>query len=144
MKINILEGCDNIEVTIKCPNITEDIRKLESLLHSHAKQFPCTKGGVTHLIDASDILYFESVDKNTFVYTEADIYELPLKLYELEEILHTAGFIRSAKSQVINLHKITALCPDFGSRIEATMQGGEKLIISRQYAKLLKERLGIR
>ena len=144
MKINILEGYENIKITIKCPNITEDIRRLESLLHSHAKQFPCTKGGVTHLIDAGDILYFESVDKNTFLYTETDIYELSLKLYEIEEILCTAGFIRSAKSQIINLHKIAALCPDFGSRIEATMQGGEKLIVSRQYAKLLKERLGIR
>jgi len=72
------------------------------------------------------------------------VYELPLKLYELEEILASAGFIRSAKSQVLNLYKIDSLCPDFGGRIEVTMQNGERLIVSRQYAKQLKERLGIK
>ena len=144
MKIEIVEGYDGIEVIIKCPKATEDIRKLESLLHSHAKKLYCTKGSITYLIDVGDVLYFESVDKNSFLYTESDIYELSLKLYEIEEMLSDVGFIRSAKSQILNIHKIASLCPDFGSRIEVTMMGGEKLIVSRQYAKLLKERLGIK
>ena len=144
MKIEIVEGFDSVEVTIKCIETTDDIRKLESLLHSYAKKLSCTKDGVTHLIDTGDVLYFESVDKQAFLYTESDIYELSLKLYEIEEILSDAGFIRSAKSQILNMHKIASLCPDFGGRLEVTMQGGEKLIVSRQYAKLLKERLGIR
>jgi len=144
LKIEIVEGFDSVEVTIKCIETTDDIRKLESLLHSYAKKLSCTKDGVTHLIDTGDVLYFESVDKQAFLYTESDIYELSLKLYEIEEILSDAGFIRSAKSQILNMHKIASLCPDFGGRLEVTMQGGEKLIVSRQYAKLLKERLGIR
>ena len=144
MKIEIVEGGDGVEVIIKCPEVTEDIRRLESLLHSHAKKLSCAKDGITYLIDARDILYFESVDKNSFLYTESDVYELPLRLYEIEEVLSDAGFIRSAKSQILNTHKIASLCPDFGGRIEATMAGGEKLVVSRQYAKLLKERLGIR
>ena len=96
------------------------------------------------MIDTGDILYFESVDKSSFLYTESDVYELSLRLYEIEEILSDAGFIRSAKSQILNTHKIASLCPDFGGRIEVTMMGGERLIVSRQYAKLLKERLGIK
>jgi len=123
---------------------TEDIRKLEFLLHSYAKKLSCTKGGVTYLIDTQDVLYFESVDKQSFLYTELEVYELPLKLYEIEEMLSDSGFIRNAKSQILNTHKIASLCPDFGSRIEVTMQGGERLIVSRQYAKSLKERLGIK
>ena len=144
MKIEIIEGYDGIEVTIRCPKATEDIRKLESLLHSHARKLSCTKDGITHLIDTGEVLYFESVDKQSFLYTESEVYELSLKLYELEEMLSDVGFIRSAKSQVLNTHKIASLRPDFGSRIEVTMIGGERLIVSRQYAKSLKERLGIR
>jgi len=144
LKIEIVEGFDGVEVTIKCPKATEDIRKLESLLHSYAKKLSCTKGGITYLIDARDVLYFESVDKQSFLYTESEVYELSLKLYEIEEMLSDTGFIRNAKSQILNTHKIASLCPDFGGRIEVTMQGGEKLIVSRQYAKLLKERLGIK
>ena len=144
MKIEIIEGYNGVEIIIKCPKATEDIRKLESLLLSFAKKLSCTKDGITHLIDTRDVLYFESVDKQTFLYTESDVYELSLRLYEIEQMLSDAGFIRSAKSQILNTHKIASLCPDFGGRIEVTMAGGEKLIVSRQYAKLLKERLGIR
>ena len=143
LKVEIVEGFSDIEVTIKCPKSTEDIHKLESLIHSYAKKLSCTKGGTTYLIDAKDVLYFESVDKQSFLYTESDVYELSLKLYEIEEMLSDAGFIRSAKSQILNIHKIASLCPDFGGRIEVTIQGGERLIVSRQYAKLLKERLGM-
>jgi len=144
LKIEIIEGFDGVEVIIKCTETTDEIRKLESLLLSFAKKLSCTKGGMTYLVDTGDVLYFESVDKQSFLYTESDVYELPLRLYEIEEMLSDAGFIRSAKSQILNMHKIASLCPDFGSRIEVTMMGGEKLIVSRQYAKLLKERLGIR
>ena len=144
MTITITEGHDNLHITVKCLKVTDEIRKLESVLHSFGSKLSCTKDSTTHLIDAADALYFESVDRQTFLYTQSDVYELPLKLYELEEILASAGFIRSAKSQVLNLYKIDSLCPDFGGRIEVTMQNGERLIVSRQYAKQLKERLGIK
>ena len=144
MKIEIIEGCDDTAVIIKCLKVTEDVRKLESLLQSYAKKLSCTRDSITYLIDTGDVLYFESVDKCTFVYTESDIYELSFKLYEIEEMLADSGFIRTAKSQIINTYKIISLCPDFGSRIEATMAGGEKLIVSRQYAKLFKEKVGIK
>lgn len=143
MNVEILEGYKTIDVLIKCPKVTADIRKLESFIHSYSKEIPCTKSGASYLVDINDILYFESVDKQSFLYTEDDVYELPLKLYKIEEILASSGFIRSAKSQIINTYKISSLRPDFGSRIEVTMAGGEKLIVSRQYAPLLKERLGL-
>ena len=143
MKIDIQEGFDSLEVVIKCPEITDDIRKLEFLLHSHNKAMPVTKDGKTYLIDQRDVFYFESVDKRSFVYTADDIYETPLRLYELEETLSDAGFIRSSKAQILNIAKIKSLCPDFGGRLEVVMENCETLIVSRQYAKLLKERLGL-
>ena len=144
MKIEIKEGHNALEVIIKCQTATEEVSKIKNLLSSHAKKISCTKDGSTHLVDAREILYFESVDKVPFLYTETDVYELSLKLYELEEMLSYIGFIRSAKSQIINTYKIESLRPDFGGRLEVTMQGGERLIVSRQYAKILKERLGLR
>ena len=98
----------------------------------------------THIIDRQDVLYFESVDKRCFIYTASDAYETSLKLYEIEEYMSEMEFFRSSKSQVINILKIKSLCPDFGGRIEVVMENGEKLIVSRQYAKLLKERLNLK
>ena len=143
MKIDIHEGFDNIEVIIKCPEVTETVSRMKSLLESCGQRLSCTESGMTHLIDRHDIFYFESVDKRCFAYTAKDVYETSLKLYELEELLSDTGFIRSSKSQILNIAKIKSLCPDFGGRLEVVMENGETLIVSRQYAKLLKERLGL-
>jgi len=143
LKIKIQEGFNSIEVVIKCPEATNEIRKMESLLHGSEQRLSCTKNGTTHLVDKHDILYFESVDKHCFSYTANSMYETSLKLYEIEEILTDVGFFRNAKSQVLNIAKIKSLCPDFGGRIEVTMDNDEVLITSRQYAKLLKERLDL-
>ena len=143
MKIDIQEGFDNIEVIIKCPEVTETVSRMKSLLQSCDQRLSCTDNSTTHLIDKHDIFYFESVDKRCFAYTAKDVYETSLKLYELEELLSDTGFIRSSKSQILNIAKIKSLCPDFGGRLEVVMENGEVLIVSRQYSKLLKERLGL-
>ena len=144
MKIEIQEGFDIVEVIIKCPENNDEIRRIESLLYGHNKKLTCTKSGVINLIDKKDILYFESVDKNCFLYTSDDVFETSLKLYEIEEVLTDMGFFRSSKSQILNIAKVETLCPDFGGRIEVTMENGYQLIVSRQYAKILKKKVGLK
>ena len=114
------------------------------MLWGYDKKFSGVQNGQTHMIDKQEILYFESVDKRCFIYTANETYETSMKLYEIEEYMPETGFFRSSKSQIINIFKIASLCPDFGGRIEVIMENKEKLIVSRQYAKLLKERLGLK
>jgi len=142
--ITIQEGFTNVEVIIKCPEATDEVHKLVSALHSYGQKLSGVKDGRTYLIDRLDVFYFESVDKRCYIYTESDVYETALKLYEIEERLSENKFFRNSKSQILNLMKIKSLCPDFGNRIEVVMENGEKLIISRQYSKLFKERLGLK
>ena len=144
MEVIIQEGCQNIEVVIKCPEATDEIQKIASLLQRYGQKMPGIKDRQTFLVDWHDILYFESVDKRCFIYTTADVYETVLKLYEIEEWLTAGIFFRSSKSQVVNIKKIKSLCPEFGGRLEVVMENGEILMVSRQYAKLLKERLGLK
>lgn len=68
------------------------------------------------------------------------IYETEMKLYELEE---QYGFFRATKSCVLNLKFIRSLKTDFNRRIKVTMENGEQIIVSRQYAEELKNRLGV-
>ena len=144
MDVKIQEGFPNIEVIIKCPKQTDEIHRIEALLHGTDQKVSCKKDGVTHLIDKRDILYFEAVDRCCFLYTAENVYETSLKLYEIEEMFEAAGLIRIAKSVILNIAKIKSLCPDFGGRIEVTMENDYKLIVSRQYAKILKEKVGIK
>lgn len=143
LNINLETGHAQLEILIKCDHITPQIQKIQDLLHGLQDTIPCTQAGTSFFIPKQDLFYIESVDKRCYLYTHEAVYEVPHKLYELEELLATLDFMRSSKSQILNLAKIHALCPDFGGRLEVTLKNGEKLIVSRQYAKLLKERLGL-
>jgi len=145
MKIEIREGFTELEVLIKCCKITEKVKNIESyLLHGFKEKLSATQNGTIHLIDRQDIFYFESVDRQTFLYTADEVYEISLKLYEIENLLAASGFFRNSKSQILNIAKIESLRPDFGGRLELVMKNGEQAVVSRQYAKLLKERLRLK
>lgn len=141
MNIEIEEGSPDIEVIIKCPQNTDEVRQIVSFLQGFGKKLSGVKDGKTFIINKQDVFYFESVDKRCYIYTADAVYETALKLYEIEDWLSDEGFIRCSKPQIANIAKFASLCPDFGGRIEITMVNGERLIASRQYAKLLKERL---
>lgn len=101
------------------------------------------KDGETHILDISKIAYIESVDRKTFVYTESDCYESKLKLYEMDGRLCGSNFLRISKSCIVRLKYIRSLKSEFDRRIRITLENGEQLIASRQYADELKKRLGV-
>jgi len=142
--VRIQEGCPDTEIVIKCPSATEEIQRIAALLQSNDQKLSGDKDGQTRLIDRDAVFYIESVDKKSFIYTADEVFQSHLKLFEFEDRLAGGNFFRSSKSQITNLAKIASLCPDFGGRIEAIMENGEKIVVSRQYSKLLKERLGLR
>lgn len=145
MKITIYsdEKVSETEITISCNHLTPEIEKILSILRMMNQQLTGIQGEEIFLIDVNQILYFDTVDKKTFFYTDTEIYETPLKLYELETQLSNDGFFRSSKSCIINLKRIRSLRSELNRRIKITMENGEQLIVSRQYAESLKERLGV-
>jgi len=144
LKIEIQEDFPETEVIIRCPQNDENIQQIVALLQGADEKLSGQKDGVLHLIDPYDVLYFDTVDKRYFIYTEHDVFETRLKLYEIERLLPDALFFRSSKSQIINIAKVTSLWPDIAGRLEAVMDNGERVIVSRQYARALKERLGLK
>ncbi|MBQ4599567.1 MAG: LytTR family transcriptional regulator DNA-binding domain-containing protein [Clostridia bacterium] len=92
----------------------------------------------------SEILYFETVDRKVFFYTADSIYETVTKIYQLEEKLENTPFARISKTSVANLKKIRSIKPEANSRLCATLVSGEKLIVSRQYLSVIKQKLGVK
>jgi len=146
VKIEVQEGYPELEVIIRCPEATDEVREIAALLQgagNHDKLIGL-KDGATHIISPQEVYYCDTVDKRYFIYTERDVFETHQKLYELERLLAGGDFFRSSKSQIVNIARIASLCPDFNGRLEVVMKNGERVIVSRQYAKALKERLGLK
>lgn len=142
--INVDEAVKDIEITISCNQLTPEIEKMLATLRILDRQLMATKGEETYLLDVSKVIYLESVDRKTFVYTGENVYESSLKLYELEQQLDECGFFRASKSCLVQLKYIKSLKADINRRIRVTLENGEQIIVSRQYAEELKKKLGVK
>ncbi len=144
ISINVEEDIKDIEITISCSRLTPEIEKVLATLRMLERQLLVRKGEETYILDVSKVIYLESVDRKTFVYTKEDIYESSLKLYELEQQLDECGFFRASKSCVAALQYIKSLRTDVNRKIKVTMENGEQIMVSRQYAEELRKKLGVK
>ncbi|MDO4302917.1 MAG: LytTR family DNA-binding domain-containing protein [Bacillota bacterium] len=145
MKITIVdcpEGEED-EIIIRCRQVDEQLLKLIYSFKSGQDKMVGVKDGRLQQIAPKEIYYFEAVDNRVFLYTDKEVYETKFKLYELEKRFYGTDFFRASKSVIINLAKVKSLAPGLGGRFEACMKNGEKLVISRQYVPILKEKLGL-
>ena len=145
MKITIdIDGNnEETEINIKCKQITTDIENLVATLRIYNQQLLVVKENENYLLDVNKISYIEVVERKTFVYTEDDIYESKLKLYEMEEKLCQSGFFRISKSCLVPLKYIKSIKNDVERKLRLTMKNNEQIIVSRQYAEEIKKRLGV-
>lgn len=89
-----------------------------------------------------NILYMYREDNVTKIITEKVEYEIKLSLKELEARLAPFSFFRIHKSYLVNLNYVSRLTPWFNGAYQLEVEGrAEKLSVSRNYAKNLRERL---
>lgn len=141
MKVIITKnsGITELSVEIHCREIDADVKKLSKFISGYDERIKADCEGETSYIDLNDILYFESVDNKSFVYTADKVLSTSLKLYELEEKLSESDFFRCSKSVIVNVRKIVRLKPELTRNILATLSTGEIVVISRRYAADFKK-----
>ncbi len=128
---------------IHCKDVTEEVSRLERHIRNFDTFITAKEDGSSVNVPTEDIYYIESVDKKTFIYTEANVSVTDKRLYELEEILDNNDFFRCSKSMIVHLNKVVSLKPEITRNIRATLKNGEVILISRRYAADLKKLLGI-
>lgn len=141
--INIDEKISETQIDISCRELTPEIENIIATLRIMNQQMLVVKDGENYLQDVNKIIYIEAVERKTFVYTEENVYESKLKLYEMEERLCHSGFFRVSKSCLVHLKFIKSIKNDIERRLRLTMKNGEQIIVSRQYADEMKKRLGV-
>ena len=133
---------DDESAVISVRNVTERIKRAIDLLKG-PDDLTVYKDDQALLLPVADVFYVEIVDLKTFVYGEKTVYQSRLKLYEIENVLNTADFLRVSKQLIVNIRKIRNVAPAENGRFAAKLTNGETIIISRQYVPLLKARFGL-
>ena len=117
IEIDIDEKYKELAVQIKAPELTPDVEKLVSIMR---------------------------MVNNQLVYTEGEMYESDLKLYEIEQELLEQDFLRISKQSIVNLRMIKSLKADINRKIRVTLKNGEQIVVSRMYSDELRRKLGLK
>lgn len=100
-------------------------------------------GGLRVVVAPDELLYAESVDGKTFVYTADCVIQTDMSLHGLEVFLDDVQYFRCSKSMIVNIDRVEKLKSLSSNRIDVTMENGEHIMISRTYAsdfrRLLRE-----
>jgi len=143
VEINKNQSVQSTYVEIHCRDVTKEVTKLKTYIDNYRTGIHASEDGETLFVALEDILYIESVDKRTFIYTEGKVLGTDKRLYELEDVLDKRDFFRCSKSVIVNLNKVVKLKPEITRNILATLTNGEVVVVSRRYVAGLKKLLGI-
>ena len=145
MNVTITENpaLDDIEVSVACPRIDERVQRIVSALGAFDRALVGERDGATYRLDVDDVCYAETVDGKTFLYTADAVYQTPLKLYELEERLAGTEFVRASKQMLVNFDHVASIRPALNARLQLMLDNGEAVIVSRQFAPVIKRKLGL-
>lgn len=127
------------EVIIRYRRMNGRIGAIAAMVQGTEPKICGSAEGKQFFLQPEEILYLESVDGATFAYLADRVCRVPAGLGELAAGFAGRGFFRCSKSMVLNIYKISYLKSEPGNRIRASMENGEQVMISRKYAKQLRQ-----
>ena len=131
------------EIIVKCHAVSDEVLAVLEKLKSDEALMLGTLDGEVFRLPVKEIFYAESVDNKTYLYARQNVYETKLKLYEIEERFRATKLFRGSKSMIVNIAKIRSVAPSVNGRLEAKLQNGEIVLISRQYVAAFKQKIGM-
>ncbi|MEG0365212.1 MAG: LytTR family DNA-binding domain-containing protein [Coprobacillus sp.] len=146
MKITVEhKDVEENEIILRCKKVDDEMLQVLTYLKSQSQRlYAYNQDNEATLLICEEIYYCESVDEKVFLYTEQQLYRTTMTLMQLESLYSVQGFFRISKSMIVNLYKIHKLKSYTSGRIELLMKNNEKIIVSRRYASLLRQKLNER
>lgn len=133
------------QLTVRCEKMTPALRQALDALAGAESPAPgrivCRANGVTRLLDPRDIFYLESVENTVFAYTRTEVLPTTLTLAAAGEELAPLGFLRVSKTVVVNVNRLQSLESRLGGGIDGLLENREHILVSRRYAKALRDYL---
>lgn len=119
-----------------------DMNKLSEVLKyiqdkkNNSRQIMIKQEGEDIVIDISDIIYMESMDKNVRIVTSKSEYITRYNISDYEEELKNSSFLRIHRGYLISLSKVKKIVKN-----DVVMDGDISLPVSRSNIKALKDAL---
>lgn len=144
IEIKIDASCSEPRVIILTDAMTEEVTALAQRLSDHNLQIISgSRDGKTKILEQDDLFRIYAGNGKVFAMTGNGEYQLRLRLYEAEERLNPAQFVRISNSEIINLKKVKNFDLSFTGTISVEMMNGATTYVSRRYVAKIKKILGL-
>ncbi|MBE6014603.1 MAG: LytTR family transcriptional regulator [Lachnospiraceae bacterium] len=135
MKVDISQiDSGEEQIVLRYLEKTPRIQRIIDAIEYGHRRIPAKIDNETIMINPEEILYIESVDDRVFAYLKTEVVRLEGSLSGVLTDLSDDRFFRCSKSMILNIEKVERLKSMSSNRIDATMEGGEHILISRTYA----------
>lgn len=126
------------------PRLSEELERLARRL-SDERDMPIAgfNDGQARLIDPEEIRYLYCQGARVYAHTIHGDYALRLRLYELEQRLDPARFVRVSNGEIVNLKKVKRLDLSRAGTLSMEIEGGARVYASRRQISKIRKRLGI-
>lgn len=95
------------------------------------------------ILDPNEIYRIYSENQKVLAVTDSGVFQIRMRLYQLEERLDKSKFVRISNSEIINLKKTQKFDLSFAGTIHVKLKNKESTYVSRRYVSKIKEILGI-
>ena len=132
LKLQLLEKKDLVEpeIDIRYSSMTQPLNRIVQYIRQQE-----------YLIPLNEVLYFETVDKKTFMYTQQKIFECKKTLSAIEQDLIRSNVVRISKTALLNISCLVCVKPYPNHRLLAELNNEENLIVSRKYIPILRDKI---
>lgn len=142
MKLILKENPNQeLTVTVEYPRKSSQVTRIVQRIRAEEKFLVGNENGRYYKVMVPEILYVESVDKRSFMYTKEMVFKSEKRLYQLEEELKEYDFVKVSRTCLVNMNELEHIRALANSRLEAVLSNGEKIIVSRTYLPEIKKRI---
>ena len=131
---------------ITTPRMTDEVTRVVDFI-SKLDDITTVISGIrddkVELLEQESIYRIYAEEGKVLARTESGLYQIRLRLYELEERLDDSKFVRISNSEIVNLKKVKSLDLSFVGTICMELSNGEVSYVSRRYVSKIKKKLGL-
>ncbi len=144
VEIKIDDSCSEPKVIILTDSVTEEINELvQKLSDNNSRVISGSRDGRIEILEQNDLIKIYAGNGRVFAVTNQGEYVLRLRLYEAEERLNPAQFVRISNSEIINLKKVKNFDLSFTGTICVELVNDTTAYVSRRYVPKIKKILGL-
>lgn len=141
--IDISSDYQGKEIIIRSAEDDEELKSIVKSIKeigSHFDQIHGYLDETVYALNLSEILFFETNERNVYAHTKDNAFLIHYRLYELEENLPD-NFVRVSKSAILNVELVSTLTKSVtGNLIEFT-DSYKTMYVSRRFLKNLQNSL---